>query len=71
MCLFLLWTPNRFDISYLIFSIGFLWNAFGRHTRVFHGRFTSYLNGILEFCICLVMTEFAVPIFIEINFYLF
>ena len=51
-----LWTPNRLDIFYSIFQLVFLWNAFGRPTRVVHGGFTWYLNGILEFCICLAMT---------------
>ena len=43
-----------YSIQY--FQLVFLWNAFGRPTGVFHGRFTWYLNGILEFCSCLVMT---------------
>ena len=41
-------------IQYL--QLLYLWNAFGRPTRLFHGRFAWYSNGILEFCICLVMT---------------
>ena len=43
-----------YSIQY--FQLVFLWNAFGRPTGVFHGRFTWYLNWILEFCICMVMT---------------
>ena len=57
---------HQIGLIYFIqyFQLVFLWNAFGRPTGVFHGRFTWYLNGILEFCICLVMTWFAVLIFI-------
>ena len=49
---------HQIGLIYFIqyFQLVFLWNAFGRPTGVFHGRFTWYLNGILEFCICLVMT---------------
>ena len=57
---------HQIGLIYFIqyFQLVFLWNAFGRPTGVFHGRFTWYWNGILEFCICLVMTWFAVLIFI-------
>ena len=57
---------HQIGLIYFIqcFQLVFLWNAFGRPTRVFHGRFTWYLNGILEFCICMVMTWFAVLMFI-------
>ena len=57
---------HQIGLIYFIqyFQLVFLWNAFGRPTGVFRGRFTWYLNGILEFCICLVMTWFAVPMFI-------
>ena len=53
---------HQIGLIYFIqyFQLVFLWNAFGRPTRVFHGRFTWYLNGILEFCFCMVMTWFAV-----------
>ena len=49
---------HQIGLIYFIqyFQLVFLWNAFGRPTGVFHGRFTWYLNKILEFCICLVMT---------------
>ena len=49
---------HQIGLIYFIqyFQLVFLWNAFGRPTGVFHGRFTWYLNGILEFCICLIMT---------------
>ena len=49
---------HQIGLIYFIqyFQLVFLWNAFGRPTGVFRGRFTWYLNGILEFCICLVMT---------------
>ena len=55
---------HQIGLIYFIqyFQLVFLWNAFGRPTRVFHGRFTWYLNGILEFCFCMVMTWFAVLI---------
>ena len=57
---------QRIGLIYFIqyFRSVFLWNAFGRPTRVFHGRFTWYLNWILEFCICMIMTYFAVTMFI-------
>ena len=57
---------HQIGLIYFIqyFQLVFLWNGFGRPTRVFHGRFTWYLNVILEFCICMVMTSFAVPMFI-------
>ena len=49
---------HQIGLIYFIqyFQSIFLCNAFGRPTGVFHGRFIWYLNGILEFCICLVMT---------------
>ena len=57
---------HQIGLIYFIqyFQLVFLWNAFGRPTGVFRGRFTWYLNGILEFFICMVMTWFAVLIFI-------
>ena len=57
---------HQIGLIYFIqyFQLVFLWNAFGRPTGVFRGRFTWYLNGILEFFICMVMTWFAVPMFI-------
>ena len=62
---------HQIDLIYFIqyFQFVFIWNAFDKPTRVFHGRFTSYLNGILEFCICMVMTYSAVAMFIQSNFY--